>query len=96
VRSIALEYGRYGIRANLVAPGLALPERDAIGGGSLWQDRAAIMNDEQVEYVQRSTPLGRLSTAEDIAHAVVFLASERTSRQLTGQLITVAGGFAMR
>ncbi len=96
VRSVALEYGRYGVRANLVAPGLVIPPREAIGAGSLWQDTAAIMNDEQVEYVRRGTPLRRLSTAEDIAHAVAFLASERTGRQLTGQLITVAGGFAMR
>jgi NAD(P)-dependent dehydrogenase (short-subunit alcohol dehydrogenase family) len=84
VRTLALEYGRYGIRANLVAPGLVVPEREAI------------MNDEQIDYVRRGTPLRRLSTADDIARSVVFLASERASRQLTGQLITVAGGFAMR
>ena len=96
VRTIALEYGRYGIRANIVAPGLVVPEREAVGAGSLWQDRSAIMNDEQIDYVRRGTPLRRLSTAEDIANSVAFLASERASRQLTGQLITVAGGFAMR
>jgi NAD(P)-dependent dehydrogenase (short-subunit alcohol dehydrogenase family) len=96
VRTIAQEYGRYGIRANLVAPGLVVPERSAIGEGSLWQDRESVMNDEQIDYVRRGTPLRRLSTAEDIARSVVFLASERASRQLTGQLITVAGGFAMR
>lgn len=96
IRTIALEYGRYGIRANAVAPGLVIPEPDAIGAGSLWQDVSAIMNDEQIDYVRRGTPLRRLSTAEDIANAVLFLASERASRQLTGQLITVAGGFAMR
>lgn len=96
VRTIALEYGRYGIRANAVAPGLVVPERDAIGAGSLWQERDEIMNDAQVDYVRKNTPLRRLSTAEDIARSVVFLASERSSRQLTGQLITVAGGFAMR
>jgi NAD(P)-dependent dehydrogenase (short-subunit alcohol dehydrogenase family) len=96
VRTLALEYGRYGIRANLVAPGLVVPEREAIGEGSLWREREAIMNDEQIDYVRRGTPLRRLSTADDIARSVVFLASERASRQLTGQLITVAGGFAMR
>ena len=96
VRTIAQEYGRYGIRANIVAPGLVVPEREAVGAGSLWQDRAAIMNDEQIDYVRRGTPLRRLSTADDIANSVAYLASERTSRQLTGQLITVAGGFAMR
>jgi NAD(P)-dependent dehydrogenase (short-subunit alcohol dehydrogenase family) len=96
VRTIAHEYGRFGIRANLVAPGLVLPEASAIGAGSLWREREAIMDDAQVDYVRRGTPLRRLSTAEDVARSVVFLASERTARQLTGQLITVAGGFAMR
>jgi NAD(P)-dependent dehydrogenase (short-subunit alcohol dehydrogenase family) len=96
IRTVAQEYGRYGIRANLVAPGLVVPEPAAIGAGSLWQDRAAIMNDAQIDYVRRGTPLRRLSTAEDIARSVLFLASERASRQLTGQLVTVAGGFAMR
>jgi NAD(P)-dependent dehydrogenase (short-subunit alcohol dehydrogenase family) len=96
VRSVAQEYGRYGIRANLVAPGLVVPERSAIGTGSLWQDRAAVMNDAQVAYVERGTPLRRLSTARDVALSVAFLASERAARQLTGQLVTVAGGFAMR
>jgi 2-hydroxycyclohexanecarboxyl-CoA dehydrogenase len=96
IRTVAQEYGRYGIRANLVAPGLVVPERSAIGAGSLWQDRESVMNDDQIDYVRRGTPLRRLSTAEDIARSVLFLASERASRQLTGQLITVAGGFAMR
>jgi NAD(P)-dependent dehydrogenase (short-subunit alcohol dehydrogenase family) len=96
IRTIALEYGRYGVRANLVAPGLVIPDPEAIGAGSLWQDRDEIMSAEQIDYVRRGTPLRRLSSAEDIARSVAFLASERAARQLTGQLITVAGGFAMR
>ncbi len=96
MRTIALEYGRFGVRANVVAPGLVVPEGDAIGAGSLWQHRESIMNDAQIDYVRQGTPLRRLSTAEDIARSVAFLASERASRQITGQVITVAGGFAMR
>jgi NAD(P)-dependent dehydrogenase (short-subunit alcohol dehydrogenase family) len=46
--------------------------------------------------VKRGTPLRRLSTAEGIERSVLFLASERTSRRLTGKHIPVAGGFAMR
>jgi len=95
IKTLAQEYGRFGIRANAVAPGLVVPDPSAIGSGSLWQDAKRIMNDEQIEYVRRGTPLRRLSNAEDIANAVAFLASERASRQLTGQVITVAGGFAM-
>jgi NAD(P)-dependent dehydrogenase (short-subunit alcohol dehydrogenase family) len=97
VKTIAQEYGRYGIRANLVAPGLVLPaEGETLGEQSLWQDREAIMNDAQTKYVLDRTPLKRLSMPEDIANSTLFLASEKMSRQLTGQLLTVSGGFAMR
>ena len=40
--------------------------------------------------------LRRLTKAEDIANSVAFLASDTVARQITGQLITVSGGFAMR
>lgn len=97
IKTIALEYGRYGIRANLVAPGLVLPgEAEELGAESIWRDRNSIMNDAQTEYVVRNTPLRRLSKPEDIAKSVLFLASDETGRQLTGQMLTVSGGFAMR
>jgi 2-hydroxycyclohexanecarboxyl-CoA dehydrogenase len=97
IRTIALEYGRHGVRANLVAPGLTLPDDpSSVGDQSLWRDRESVMNDAQVDYVVKSTPLRRLPKAEDIAHAVTFLASGQAARLITGQLITVAGGFAMR
>ena len=97
MKTIALEYGRHGIRANLVAPGLVLPdENEELGADSIWRDRESIMNDAQTEYVVRNTPLRRLSKPEDIAKSVLFLASEVTGRQLTGQMLTVSGGFAMR
>ncbi len=97
IRTIALEYGRHGVRANLVAPGLTLPEDpSALGEQSLWRDRESVMNEAQVDYVVKNTPLRRLPKAGDIANAVAFLASDTAARQITGQLITVAGGFAMR
>lgn len=97
VRTIALEYGRDGIRANAVAPGLTLPDGEAeVGAQSLWRNRNAIMNADQIAYVEKQTPLRRLSKSQDIANAVAFLASNNVSRQITGQLIMVAGGFAMR
>jgi len=97
VRTIALEYGRHGVRANCVSPGLTLPEdSESLGAQSLWNDRDAVMNDAQTDYVVKATPLRRLSRPEDIARSVVFLASPVAARQITGQTITVAGGFAMR
>jgi 2-hydroxycyclohexanecarboxyl-CoA dehydrogenase len=96
IRTIALEYGRYGVRANLVSPGLVLPENsEGLGAKSIWHNQENVMNEAQVEYVVRNTPLRRLSTPEDIANSVVFLASEQ-SRQLTGQHLVVSGGFARR
>lgn len=97
IRTIALEYGRHGVRANLVAPGLTLPEDTAsVGERSLWRDRKSVMNDAQIDYVVKNTPLRRLPKAEDIANAVGFLSSNTVAGLITGQLIAVAGGFAMR
>lgn len=97
IRTIALGYGRHGVRANLVAPGLTLPDdAAAVGDQSLWRDRHSVMNDAKVDYVVMNTPQRRLPKSQDIANVVAFLASDSTARLIAGQLITVAGGFAMR
>jgi 3-oxoacyl-[acyl-carrier protein] reductase len=78
-RSIAIEVGQYGIRVNAVAPG-------PIQTG--WIDA------ELETRVLPAIPLGRLGTPEDIADAVVFLASRQAS-WITGQVIKVSGGHAL-
>lgn len=92
-RTIAKEYGRYGIRANAVAPGLVLPEADAVGEGSLWAGDPGF-GEAEIRNIERGIPLRRRSEAVDIAWTVLFLASAR-ARQLTGQVVSVSGGFAM-
>ena len=92
-RTIAKEYGRYGIRANAVAPGLVIPEKDAIGEGSLWSIDIG-MGEKEIQNIESGIPLRRRSEAVDIAWSVLFLASAR-ARQLTGQIVSVSGGFAM-
>ena len=92
-RTIAKEYGRYGVRANAIAPGLVIPEGDAIGAGSLWQHDTG-MGTKEVQSIESGTPTRRRSEAVDIAWSVLFLASER-ARQLTGQVLSVSGGFIM-
>ena len=92
-RTIAKEYGRFGIRANAVAPGLVLPEPDAVGAGSLWAGDPG-MGEAEIRNIERGIPLRRRSEAVDIAWTVLFLASAR-ARQLTGQVVSVSGGFAM-
>lgn len=92
-RTIAKEYGRYGIRANAVAPGLVIPEAGAVGEGSLWSIDIG-MGPKEIQNIESGIPLRRRSEAVDIAWAVLFLASDR-ARQLTGQVVSVSGGFAM-
>ncbi len=93
MRTIAKEYGRYGIRANTVCPGLVIPEDDAIGELSLW--RADIkMGETQIKNIESGIPLRRRPEAVDIAWAVVFFASAQ-ARMLTGQVLSASGGFQM-
>ena len=92
-RTIAKEYGRYGIRANVVAPGLVIPEPEAIGEGSLWSIDIG-MGPKEIHNIEQGIPLRRRSEAVDIAWSVLFLASDR-ARQLTGQMVSVSGGFVM-
>jgi NAD(P)-dependent dehydrogenase (short-subunit alcohol dehydrogenase family) len=81
----------------VVCPGLVIPEgEDAIGTRSLWAvGQENIFNEAQIEWMNKETPLRRLTSAEDIANAVVWLASERAARQVTGQVFSVSGGFTM-
>ncbi len=92
-RTIAKEYGRYGIRANAVAPGLVIPPPDSVGEGSLWSIDIG-MGPKEVQNIESGIPLRRRSEAVDIAWSVLFFASDR-ARQLTGQVVSVSGGFAM-
>ena len=52
------------------------------------------LSDAVKENVTQSIPLGEFGTPEDIANAVVFLASEQAS-YITGQVLCVDGGMAM-
>lgn len=79
-RALAKELGPSGIRVNAVAPGVV--ETDMLHG----------LTDDDRESLRRASPLGRLGTPEDIAHAVAFLASPSASF-ITGQVISPNGGF---
>ena len=96
-RTVAREHGRHGIRSNAVCPGLVIPAGpEAVGGSSLWAGgQDAIFNDRQIDYMLKATPLRRLTCADDIAATVVWLASPIAARQITGQVLSVSGGYAM-
>ncbi|WP_183098381.1 SDR family NAD(P)-dependent oxidoreductase [Nocardioides pelophilus] len=96
-RTTAREHGRHGIRSNVVCPGLVVPDGpEAVGGSSLWAvGKDNVFNDDQAAYLLKDTPLGRLTTAEDIANATLWLSSDKAARQVTGQLFSVSGGYTM-
>jgi NAD(P)-dependent dehydrogenase (short-subunit alcohol dehydrogenase family) len=96
-RTVARENGRHGIRSNVVAPGLVLPDSEAPAGPhSVWADGPdAIFTPEQAGYVLKQQPLRRMTTAADIASAVVWISSPLAARQVTGQVLAVGGGSAM-
>jgi len=80
--SLARELARKGITVNAVAPGFV--ETDMVSG----------MPAAALEQVRAMTPMGRLGKPEEIAEAVVFLASPRAS-YVTGQVLAVNGGMYM-
>ncbi len=94
-RTVAREHGRHGIRSNVIAPGLVIPDAP-VGPHSVWADGPeAIFTPEQTDYVLKTQALRRLTTADDIASAVVWLSSPSAARQVTGQVIAVGGGSSM-
>src|SRR5438105_597149 len=89
------EVGKHGITLNVVCPGVVPPKREATGTGSMWAGELGTMyTDEMLQKVVRAYTLRRLGTPEDIANAVLFLASERAS-YITGQTLSVDGGYVM-
>ncbi|MET1084070.1 MAG: SDR family NAD(P)-dependent oxidoreductase [Burkholderiales bacterium] len=94
-KAIAKEYGRYGIRCNAVAPGVVIPaSRADIGSQSLWAAEGAVFTEAQVEKSRAAIPLGKLGHAQDIAHAVLFFSSDVMAGHVSGQIISVSGGYA--
>ncbi len=79
-RSLARELGSFNIHVNAVAPGL------------IESDIASRMPKEKIEAIIRSSSLGRMGKPEEVAQAVLFLASEQ-SDYITGQTIIVDGGI---
>lgn len=79
-KALAKELGPSHIRVNAISPGVIMT--DMMGGFSA----------EDVAVLKEDTPLCMLGTAEDIAHAAVFLASDQ-AKYITGQILGVNGGM---
>jgi 3-oxoacyl-[acyl-carrier protein] reductase len=81
-KALAQEVGSRGITVNCVAPGfITSPMTDAL-------------NDKQRDAILSTIPAGRLGSGEEIAAAVVYLASSEAA-YVTGQTLHVNGGMAM-
>jgi 2-hydroxycyclohexanecarboxyl-CoA dehydrogenase len=96
-KSLARELGRYGINVNVICPGVVVPaSKDVTTSESMWtEDMMRVFGTpEALEKIAKGIPLGRLGTPDDIASAVLFLASDRASF-ITGQTISVDGGYTM-
>ena len=77
----AVELGEYGIRANAVAPG---PVRTKLA--------MAVHTQDIIDAYHDAIPLNRYGSEDEIAEAIVFLASDRAS-YITGQTLAADGGF---
>jgi NAD(P)-dependent dehydrogenase (short-subunit alcohol dehydrogenase family) len=93
-KAVAREVGRYQIRLNVVCPSLTIPaDPEEIGVYSLW--KKGVYTPEMKEKAVKLYPLRKLCTAQDIANAIVFLASDLVAGDITGQVLSVNGGYAM-
>ena len=81
-KSVAKELASRNIRVNAVAP------------GCIDTDMTAVLSDAVKEEMIKSIPLGRTAAPEEVAQAVVFLASQKAG-YITGQTLNVDGGMVM-
>ena len=81
-RSLAMEFGKYGVTVNAVGPGMiTTPMTDGV-------------SDEIKQRWIRRTPVGRLGEPLDVARVFLFLALPASS-YITGQMLFVDGGYTL-
>jgi len=85
-RSLAREFARVGIRANCVSIALVQTDRFDIHAGGA--------GDERMQKILAQYPLGRVGRAGDVTPMILLLASPRAA-WITGQVVSVNGGYAM-
>jgi 3-oxoacyl-[acyl-carrier protein] reductase len=81
-RSLAREHGPRNVTVNVVAPGF------------IDTDMTSVLSDDRKAEIVQNIPLGRYGSTSDVAHSVVFLASD-AAQYITGALIPVDGGLGM-
>jgi NAD(P)-dependent dehydrogenase (short-subunit alcohol dehydrogenase family) len=84
-RHLAIEWGKYGIYVNALAPSYFPTEMTT-------DPRTGDVPEDQRAIIHQFTPLGRLGRVEEIETAVLFLASSASS-YVTGSVVTIDGGW---
>jgi NAD(P)-dependent dehydrogenase (short-subunit alcohol dehydrogenase family) len=80
-RNLVAEISGFNINLNCLAPGATLTER-------------TLQDEDYLATWSRITPMGKPATVEDIAHAALFLVSDK-AKHLTGQTLVVDGGWTV-
>lgn len=79
-KSVADEFGSRGIRCNAIAPGF------------IETDMTSVLSEQVQKSILEKIPMKRISTAEEVANAALFLGSD-LSQYITGQVLSVCGGM---
>ncbi|WP_312573840.1 SDR family NAD(P)-dependent oxidoreductase [Staphylococcus saprophyticus] len=90
-KSLALEYAKYGIRVNCVSPGLIMTP---LNEESFQKQEGTF--EEVVNRKTKEVPLGILGSPKDISEAILFLASEKKARYITGSNLVIDGGYSIK
>ena len=85
VKQIAIDYGKYNVRVNALCPGwVDTPFNDGF-------TRQMGGREKLLAYIKEKIPMGRFASVEEIAEAILFLASDR-SAFMTGHALVIDGG----
>ena len=82
-RNLAREWAPHGVRVNALSPGFFPAEQNR-----------AVLDEDRIASILRHTPMARFGSADELAGAILLLASPVAGRFLTGENVVVDGGFS--